>query len=72
MFNGIEVNGYIDEDGEPHITRGQGSPNFSRTGESGDVWMAFLTPYYKRISTDTEEGWDFADHKVDDLVSVAR
>lgn len=68
MFNGIEVNGYIDEDGEPHITAVKGSPNFSRTGESGDVWMAFLTPYYKRISTDTEEGWDFADHKVDDLV----
>ena len=67
MFNGIEVNGYIDEDGEPHITAVKGSPNFSRTGENGDVWMAFLTPYYKRIYTETEEGWDIADHKIDGL-----
>lgn len=67
MFNGLEVNGYIDEDGEPHITAVKGSPNFSRTGENGDVWMAFLTPYYKRIYTETEEGWDIADHKIDGL-----
>ena len=67
MFNGIEVNGYIDEDGEPHITAVKGSPIFSRTGENGDVWMAFLTPYYKRIYTETEEGWDIADHKIDGL-----
>lgn len=68
MFNGIEVNGYYDDDGEPHITAVKGSPNFSRDGSNGDVYMAFLTPFYKRIYTDTEDGWEFADHQVDDLL----
>ena len=68
MFNGIEVNGYYDEDGEPHITAVKGSPNFSRDGSNGDVYMAFLTPFYKRIYSDTEDGWEFADHQVDDLL----
>ncbi len=67
MFNGIEVNGYFDEAGEPHITAVKGSPEFSRDGSNGDVYMAFLTPFYKRIYTDTVDGWDFADHQVDDL-----
>ena len=67
MFNGIEVNGYIDENGEPHITAVKGSPEFSRDGSNGDVYMAFLTPFYKRIYTDQVDGWDFADHQVDDL-----
>ena len=68
IFNGIEVNGYYDEDGEPHITAVKGSPNFSRDGSNGDVYMAFLTPFYKRIYSDTEDGWEFADHQVDDLL----
>lgn len=68
MFNGIEVNGYIDEDGDPHITAVKGSPEFARDGSNGDVYMAYLTPYYKRICTDEVEGWDFADHKVDNLL----
>lgn len=67
MFNGIEVNGYIDEDGEPHITAVKGSPEFSRDGINGDVYMAFLTPFYKRVYNDEVDGWDFADHQVDDL-----
>jgi hypothetical protein len=67
MFNGIEVNGYIDDDGEPHITAVKGSSEFSRDGSNGDVYMAFLTPFYKRVYNDDVDGWDFADHKVDDL-----
>lgn len=67
MFNGIEVNGYIDEDGEPHITAVKGSPEFSRDGSNGDVYMAFLTPFYKRIYSDTEDSWDFADHQLDGM-----
>lgn len=63
MFNGLEVNGYIDEDGEPHITAVKGSPEFSRDGSNGDVYMAFLTPFYKRVYTDEVDGWDFADHR---------
>ena len=68
MFNGIEVNGYYSEDGEPHITAVKGSPNFSRDGSHGDVYMAFLTPFYKRIYNEKEDGWEFADHQVDDLL----
>lgn len=67
MFNGIEVNGYIDEDGDPHITAVKGSPEFSRDGSNGDVYMAFLTPFYKRVYNDDVDGWEFADHQVDDL-----
>ena len=62
MFNGIEVNGYVDEEGEPHITAVKGSPNFSRDGSNGDVYMAFLTPFYKRVYSIEVDGWDFADH----------
>ena len=67
MFNGLEVNGYVDEAGEPHITAVKGSPEFSRDGSNGDVYMAFLTPFYKRIYSDTEDGWEFADYQADDL-----
>ncbi len=67
MFNGLEVNGYIGEDGEPHITAVKGSPEFSRDGSNGDVYMAFLTPFYKRIYSDTEDSWDFADHPIDGM-----
>lgn len=67
MFNGIEVNGYVDEDGEPHITAVKGSPEFSRDGSNGDVYMAFLTPFYKRIYNDMEDSWDFADHQLDGM-----
>lgn len=61
LFDGIVCNGYYDEDGEPHITAVEGSPEFARDGSNGDVWVAFLTPYYKRIYTDTEDSWDFSD-----------
>lgn len=67
MFNGIEVNGYIDEDGDPHITAVKGSPEFSRDGSNGDVYMAYLTPFYKRIYDENVDGWDFADHKENGL-----
>lgn len=67
MFNGIEVNGYVDEDGEPHITAIKGSPEFSRDGSNGDVYMAFLTPFYKRVYNDDVDGWDFADHRADGM-----
>ena len=67
MFNGIEVNGYVDEDGDPHITAIKGSPEFSRDGSNGDVYMAFLTPFYKRVYNDDVDGWDFADHRVDGM-----
>ena len=67
MFNGIEVNGYIDEDGDPHINAVKGSPEFSRDGSNGDVYMAYLTPFYKRIYDENADGWDFADHKEEGL-----
>ena len=67
MFNGIVVNGYIDEDGDPHITAVKGSPEFAADGSNGDVYVAYLTPFYKRIYTDTEEGWDFSDHPEDGM-----
>ena len=67
MFNGIDVNGYVDENGEPHITAVEGSPEFDRYGGNGDVYRAFLTPFYRRFCTDTEEGWEFADKPQDDM-----
>lgn len=67
MFNGIDVNGYIDEDGEPHITAVEGSPEFDRYGRNGDVYRAFLTPFYRRVYTDTQEGWEFSDTPQSDM-----
>ena len=60
LFDGIVCNGYIDEDGEPHITAVEGSPEFDRYGGNGDVWVAFLTGFYdpgKYASGD----WDWRD-----------
>ena len=67
MFNGIMVNGYYDEDGDPHITAVEGSPEFALDGSNGDVYMAYLTPFYKRVYTDEVDGWDFADHRVEGM-----
>ena len=55
MFNGLEVNGYIDEDGEPHITAVKGSPEFSRDGSNGDVYMAFFPTLEEGQDEDSEE-----------------
>lgn len=60
MFNGIVVNGYIDIDGEPHIIAVKGSPEFRADGSNGDVYVAFLTPFYRRIYDDNVDGWEFS------------
>lgn len=49
LFKTYECNGYVDADGEPHITAIKGEPGFRDDGTNGDVCVAFKTGYIRRI-----------------------
>lgn len=50
----MEVNGYVDEDGTPHVTAVNGDGAFRRDGSNGDVWI--LAPVLYWAYTDTDSG----------------
>ncbi|MCD8365789.1 MAG: hypothetical protein LUC83_08290, partial [Clostridiales bacterium] len=64
LFDGIVCNGYIDEDGHPHITAVEGSSEFAKDGSNGDVWVAFLTGFYRKESC-LAGNWDWRDTPAD-------
>ena len=49
LFKPIECNGYVDEEGNPHITAIKGSPEFKEDGSNGDVCIALKTGYIRTI-----------------------
>lgn len=49
LFRPIECNGYVDEEGEPHITAVKGEPTFRTDGSNGDVCIALKTGYIRTI-----------------------
>lgn len=60
LFDGVVCNGYIDAEGEPHITAIEGSSEFSKDGSNGDVWVAFLTGFYNTEKY-LQGDWDWRD-----------
>lgn len=38
-FRHVEVNGFVDADGTPHVTGIQGDGRYARDGSNGDVWI---------------------------------
>lgn len=53
-FFTLEVNGYVDPDGTPHVTAIQGDGRFSRTGSNGNVWILAPVLYWRIDSTGAE------------------
>lgn len=49
LFKPIECNGYVDADGEAHITAVKGEPGFREDGSKGDVCIALKTGYIRTI-----------------------
>jgi hypothetical protein len=49
LFKPIECNGYVDADGEAHITAVKGEPEFRTDGSKGDVCIALKTGYIRTI-----------------------
>ena len=49
LFKPIECNGYVDDNGELHITAVKGEPEFRVDGTKGDVCIALKTGYIRTI-----------------------
>lgn len=49
LFKPIECNGYVDDNGELHITAVKGEPGFRSDGTKGDVCIALKTGYIRTI-----------------------
>ena len=69
LWTGVSVNGYIDSNGDPHITAIKGSPEYKTDGSNGDCYQAFLTGFYKASLYDEAEGsWDWRDTPADGYI----
>ena len=49
LFKPIECNGYVDTEGEAHITAVKGEPGFKTDGSNGDVCIALKTGYIRTL-----------------------
>lgn len=45
-FRHHDVNGYVDDDGMPHVTAVEGDGRFKRDGSNGDVWVLAPVLYW--------------------------
>ena len=43
----MDVNGFVDADGTPHVTALDGDANFARDGSNGDVWVLAPVLWWK-------------------------
>ena len=50
-----KVNGYVDEDGFPHVTAIEGDSRFKVDGSNGDVWVMTPTLYYQFLEQSPTE-----------------
>lgn len=53
-FRHSEVNGFVDEDGTPHVTAIEGDGHFKRDGSNGDVWILTPVLYWLIDETDND------------------
>ena len=67
LWDGLEVNGFIDEDGEPRITAVKGSPSYMTDGSNGDCYVAFLTGFYDPVAY-ASGNWDWRDTPADGYI----
>lgn len=61
LFKAIDVNGYVDENDDYHVTAIKGDGRFKNDGTMGDVYVMAMTGYQKRYSTPTTWGISYSD-----------
>lgn len=74
LFRPVDVNGYVDENDDYHVTAIKGDGRFKADGSNGDVWVMNMTGYIKRYDTDTVWGYSYSDimHGGFDVISGGR
>jgi len=74
LFRPVDVNGYVDENDDYHVTAIKGDGRFKADGSNGDVWVMNMTGYVKRYDTDTVWGYSYSDvmHGGFDVISGGR
>ena len=61
LFKPVEVNAYVDENDDYHITAIKGDARFKRDGTNGDVYIMNMLGYIKRFDTPTTWGYSYSD-----------
>lgn len=61
LFMSIDVNAYVDENDDYHVTAIKGDGRFAKDGSNGDVYVMAMTGYIKRYSNDTVWGISYSD-----------
>lgn len=61
LFKPIDVNGYVDENDDYHVTAIEGDGRFANDGSNGDVWVMNMVGYLKYYETDTTWGVSYSD-----------
>lgn len=61
LFMSLDVNAYVDENDNYHITAIKGDGRFKKDGTNGDVYVMAMPGYIKRYSDDNVWGISYAD-----------
>ena len=61
LFRSIDVNAYVDANGDYHVTAIVGDSRFKRDGTNGDVYVMAMVGYQKMFSTATTWGVSYSD-----------
>lgn len=61
LFRPLDVNGYVDDNDDYHITAIKGDGRFRSDGTNGDVWVMNMTGFMKRFETETTWGYSYSD-----------
>lgn len=61
LFMSIDVNAYVDENGDYHVIAIKGDGRFTNDGTMGDVYVMAMTGYVKYYETDTVWGISYSD-----------
>lgn len=61
LFKPLDVNGYVDDNDDYHVTAIKGDGRFRSDGTNGDVWVMNMTGFMKRFDAETTWGYSYSD-----------
>ena len=61
LFMSIDVNAYVDENDDYHVTAIKGDGRFKKDGTMGDVYVMAMVGYLKYFETDEVWGYSYSD-----------
>ena len=61
LFKAIDVNGYVDENDDYHVTAIKGDSRFAKDGTNGDVWVMAMPGYLKWHEDEITWGISYSD-----------